>query len=108
MTSQPTPDQETAQQHIVIFSDDELFELGQTHITGSALDALGLPAAAVLLSRHMAGDWGDLCDEDMDANLHALELGLRILSRYNTPVGDFYIITEWDRSYTTIMPVSEY
>jgi hypothetical protein len=108
MTTQPTLDQETAQPRIVIFSDDELFELGQALITSSALEILGLPAAAVLLSRHMAGDWGDLCDEDQDANWHALELGLRILSRYNTPVGDFYVITEWDRSYTTIMLVSEY
>jgi hypothetical protein len=77
-------------------------------VTRLALDSLGFLGVAKLLSCHIAGVWGDLCQEDVDANWHALEHGLRLLSRYDTPVGDFYLITEWDRSYTTVLHVSEY
>ena len=60
--------------------------------------------------RHQTGDWGDLCDEDKELNDLAVKNGDdRILSRYayNTEMV-IYIITEWDRSYTTILFTDEY
>ena len=57
------------------------------------------------LRRHHCGDWGEeLCAEDQQANEDALHHGTRLLSCYRTPAGDrLYIITEWDRSMTTIL-----
>ena len=68
--------------------------------------------AAVMnaLARHSNGDWGDLDKEDKASNDTALKVGNRILSRYNNipAVGSIYIITEWDRSITTILLPEEY
>lgn len=108
-TTSHDPDLTPAQQPtIVVYAHYILFDLGQTVITSAALEDLGWSAAGVLLSRHINCDWGDLCTEDKEANWTAIEQGLRIFSRYNTEVEDFYVITEWDRSYTTVMRVSEY
>ena len=53
--------------------------------------------------------WGNLCDEDKQMNDDAIESGQdRILARYNLSFGDIYIITEWNRSMTTIMLCDEY
>jgi hypothetical protein len=55
------------------------------------------------------GDWGDLCQEDIDENNRALEVGSRILSAYTSSSKvKFWIITEWDRSVTTVLLPSEY
>jgi hypothetical protein len=62
-----------------------------------------------LLKRHLAGDWGDLGDEDKKTNDQAVIFGNRILSSYNLPKGHkVWIITEWDRSVTTFLLPSEY
>ena len=54
--------------------------------------------------RHHCGDWGDeLCAEDKQANEDALHYGTRLLSRFSTPGGSIYIITEADRSLTTVL-----
>ena len=62
------------------------------------------------LDRHVRGDWGDeLCPEDMKANDDALRDGERLLSRYAVGKGiSIYIITEWDRSATTVLLPEEY
>lgn len=61
------------------------------------------------MRRHTSCDWGDLCDEDKDVNNHALECGARILSAYHLLDGTkIWIITEADRSVTTILFPSEY
>lgn len=61
------------------------------------------------LERHFNGDWGDLCKEDKDLNDSALHNGDdRMLSRYEFNGEPIYIITEWDRSVTTILFPSEY
>ena len=60
------------------------------------------------LARHAAGDWGDLCAFDRRQNEVALCEGLRILSSYETPKGKVWIITEADRSVTTILLPEEY
>lgn len=60
------------------------------------------------LDRYQKGDWGKLCDEDKAINDYALTHGERILARYETLKGPIYIITEWDRSATTILFTDEY
>lgn len=61
------------------------------------------------LYRHLCGDWGDLCEEDQQANQNALELGNRLLSSYQVhPDLKIWIITEADRSVTTILLPDEY
>lgn len=59
--------------------------------------------------KHMRGDWGDLCDEDKEMNEWSLKHGERLLSKYdfNDDIS-IYIITEWDRSATTILFPEEY
>ena len=62
------------------------------------------------LMRHITGDWGNLCEEDKKVNDYAVEHGERILSAYE--IGEdkvkIWIITEWDRSVTTILLSEEY
>lgn len=61
------------------------------------------------LTRHLRGDWGDTCDEDKDSNDRAIKSGERIFSVYHSEEGvKFWIITEWDRSATTILLPDEY
>ena len=60
------------------------------------------------LNLHVSGDWGSVCEEDKAENDRALESGDRILSAYETSHGKIWIITEWDRSVTTILFPSEY
>lgn len=66
------------------------------------------------LARYIAGDWGDLCESDKALNDWAINPENepeRIVARYNYPgdkAGDIYIITEWDRSHTTILHPSKY
>lgn len=60
-------------------------------------------------SRHATGDWGDMCEEDKVHNDYALEHGERLFSSYNYNEDiKLWIITEWDRSATTILFPEEY
>ena len=59
--------------------------------------------------RYIVCDWGNLCDEDNEMNDNALRTGTaRVLASYDTSEGKVYIITEQDRSYTTILFADEY
>ena len=61
------------------------------------------------LSRHVRGDWGELEQEDKDENQFSLEKGFRLLSSYRTTAGDkLWVITEADRSHTTLLLPEEY
>ncbi len=60
------------------------------------------------LARHASGDWGDLCTFDRRQNERALRVGERIFSSYDTSAGKVWIITEADRSVTTILLPEEY
>lgn len=85
------------------------FELGQVLITPGARDDLNLKDVASSLVRHAAGDFGDVNEEDWAQNVTALETGDRILSAYHDRHDTkFWIITEWDRSATTILLPDEY
>jgi hypothetical protein len=89
----------------------ERFPLGLIVATPGALRAI-LDAGqepGFFLAKHAAGDWG-LCDrEDSRANDYDLEHGGRLLSVYKTLLGArIWIITEWDRSATTVLLPEEY
>ena len=87
------------------------FALGRTFITPGAQEALEIAGQTAIefLRRHMSGDWGELSDEDARENEHSLEQGFRLLSRYETAKGErLWIITEADRSATTILLPIEY
>lgn len=87
------------------------FYLGNLCATPGALNVLAKSkqSAAPFLSRHMAGDWGEVCDSDKRANETAIKNRERILSAYRTDAGDrLWVITEADRSFTTIMLSEEY
>jgi hypothetical protein len=80
-------------------------------ITPGALEALSdaRQDAAVFLGKHQAGDWGDLSEDDKRENDFSVDKGLRIFSAYHTAKGEkLWIITEADRSATTILLPSEY
>lgn len=59
-------------------------------------------------TRYSNGDWGDTCKEDKESNDRAEEMQTRVVALYHTSKGDVFIITEWDRSVTTILFASEY
>jgi hypothetical protein len=61
-----------------------------------------------LLTRHATGDWGELCKYDRRQNEIALRDGYRVLSSYEVPAGRVWVITEADRSITTILLPEEY
>ncbi|MFQ6591054.1 MULTISPECIES: hypothetical protein [Pseudomonas] len=63
------------------------------------------------LNRHLSGDWGEICDKDKLSNEQALQYGERLFSSYEIEAGDqkkLWIITERDRSVTTLLLPSEY
>jgi hypothetical protein len=87
------------------------FRLGQVVATPGALRALeeAGQSPAFFLEKHVAGDWGEVCDEDKLANDQALVNGERLLSAYRTLQGvKIWVITEADRSSTCAMLPSEY
>ena len=110
---------------VIIYSNTARFPLGQIVATPGALELLqetGFSAAA-LISRHVHGDWGDLCEEDRAENEFAVSRRLRILSCYRlvdaarlaaTPtekrssLPTLWIISEADRSVTTLLRPSDY
>lgn len=88
-----------------------LFDLGHIVATPGALRALQraeqLPAE--FLDRHTTGDWGELVDGDKQENEFSVRNGFEILSAYTTSAGDkIWIITEADRSATTLLLPEEY
>ncbi|MBL0423447.1 type I restriction endonuclease subunit M [Ramlibacter sp. AW1] len=86
-----------------------LFRLGTLYITPGATELLRdgpLPLHFVRL--HVNGIWGDLADEDRKANLRAMVYDERILSAYVVKDTKLYVITEADRSSTTVLLASEY
>jgi hypothetical protein len=88
-----------------------LFPLGQVVATPGALEALQAAGKDPqdYLDRHARGDWGDLPPEDLQANQHALQDGSRLFSAYQvTDTVKVWLITEWDRSSSTLLLPEEY
>lgn len=88
-----------------------LFTLGRLLATPGALEALSESGetAEPFLRKHQRGDWGELCEEDRRENELSVVKDFRILSAYHTRLGvKFWIITEADRSVTTLLLPSEY
>lgn len=83
--------------------------LGRILITPGALEALTNADVQGALGRHALGDWGELSAADLEENELSLEQGFRLLSSYRSATGlKFWIITEADRSATTVLLPDEY
>ena len=87
------------------------FELGSLYVTPGALQAFAEASESPsrFLDRHMSGDWGEISSPDRDENQLSLEQRFRILSAYTLTTGvKIWIITEADRSATTVLLPEEY
>lgn len=94
---------------MVDFESGPKFSLGRVVITQTAASALPPEDVAAAVRRHQRGDWGDLDSHDTRENELSLEQGARLLSVYHASNGTkFYIITEWDRSATTVLLPEDY
>lgn len=85
--------------------------LGSVLATPGALKALGeaRQRPVEFLRRHVTGDWGDVCPQDAEENELSLEHGFRLLSAYVLRTGiKLWIVTEADRSATTLLLPEEY
>jgi hypothetical protein len=87
-----------------------LFPMGQIVATPAVADHFAAHGVSPLdyLRRHAHGDWGDVPPEDAAANQASIEHGTRILSSYKVAAKTVWIITEADRSSTTLLFPSEY
>lgn len=85
------------------------FPLGKVVATPGILEKVPEGDINDALNRHAHGDWGIMPDEDMATNDRALKDGERLFSAYlSSEQIKFWIITEWDRSTTTILLPEEY
>jgi hypothetical protein len=87
------------------------FSPGQVVATPAALEAFEASGESPLtfLQRHLAGDWGELDENDVRENEVSLQHGWRILSCYRLSTGvKFWVLTEADRSATTFLLPSDY
>jgi hypothetical protein len=85
------------------------FTLGQLVMTPGAMAKITQELMIISLSRHVRGDWGDVDKDDRAANEQAVHDNYRILSSYPAEDGEpFWIITEADRSSTTLLLPDEY
>ncbi len=84
--------------------------LGRVVATPGALEVLSAAGEHPFcyIARHATGDWGDLCEADRRENERSLGHGLRVLSSYRIGDRKVWIITEADRSVTTILLPEEY
>lgn len=88
-----------------------LFHPGRIVATPGAIEALAKANQDPLefIIRHIRGDWGEIDPDDVQENEFSLAHGLRLLSVYTTTAGDkFWLITEADRSVTTLLLPQEY
>ena len=103
-----TIDMNQSAQRVRVISGVARFLLGQVYRTVPSM-AIPDDEVAVALSRHERGDWGLVCQADWDANEQALQNGDRLLSVYESKKGTcFWIITEANRSTTTVQLPGDY
>lgn len=85
------------------------FPFGRVVATPNALNQIPNEEILSAMSRHVQGDWGTLDAEDRQANEHALKCGGRLFSQYHSIQNiKFWIITEADRSVTTVLLPEDY
>jgi hypothetical protein len=85
------------------------FRLGKIVSTPNALDQLSQDDILLAIQRHQAGDWGDVDEHDRQENELSLTQGLRLWSVYHAGSGViFWLITEADRRYTTVLMSEDY
>jgi len=84
------------------------FDLGRVVITRNAANVLPAGAVQAALARHAVGDWGDVCPEDAAANDESLRARQGMHSAYEADGTRFWIITEADRSVTTVLLPEDY
>ena len=84
------------------------FRLGQVVITPGAQTALTDLSIAIALARHEWGDWGAVCMDDWQKNEDSLREGAQLLSAYEADGTKFWVITEGNRSVTTVLLPGEY
>jgi hypothetical protein len=85
------------------------FQFGRVVITPNALSSVPPEEVRAALQRHVSGDWGDVDDDDRLENEDSLACNLRLFSVYHTSAGEkFWIITEADRSSTTVLLPKDY
>lgn len=88
---------------------DVKFCLGKLFITPGAMKQLSPMEVLEALGRHARGDWGDVGEEDREENEFSLREGFRLLSSYRSRnETKFWVITEHDRSVTTVLLPEEY
>lgn len=95
----------------VVQTKNPKFSLGQVIFTPGVIELVDQVDLSFYISRHHSGDWGNLCRDDWRANEHALRFGDRLFSSYSLDDKDeskLWIITEWDRSVTTLLRPHEY
>ena len=86
----------------------ELFKPGRLVCTPGASEVFTSLEIGQFIERHLRGDWGDLDQEDKFSNERAVRDGSRLLSAYETDDDRVYVITEADRSVTTVLLPEEY
>ena len=85
------------------------FSLGQIVMTPAAMETIPPHEMLHALARHASGDWGEVGKEDRDENEFSLREGFRLFSVYYSSTGQkFWIITEADRSATTVLLPDDY
>ncbi len=84
------------------------FPLGQIVMTPGAHETFTPDQIAEALRRHARGDWGDICKTDAQENELSLKEGFRLMSVYTFDENKLWIITERDRSTTTVLLPEEY
>jgi hypothetical protein len=92
---------------MIIFTNPK-FPLGQIVITSNAMQTLNCDEVNEGIRRHSIGDWGTICPEDKAMNDEGLQTGDRLMSAYGSGDRIFWIITEADRSVTTILLPEDY
>lgn len=108
MTGDPSPGDGIYDNFRCLGNCDEV-SLGETRHTRGVREEIPESEMMEAVERHAMGDWGDVCEEDRVSNEEALKEGYRLLSVYHSSEGKkFWIITEWDRSATTVLLPSEY
>ena len=95
--------------NIYVLPQPSRFPLGSLFVTAAVDRTLDPGDIAKALDRHAQGDWGDVCEDDRQENELSLAKGFRLLSVYHDRKGvEFWIITEQDRSATTVLLPDDY